>query len=541
MTDHDKWLKIRKELFKQMEAQVHHRLGEEKGEILTYRREYESEFNRKWAPTQKKDLLDAISHSEFLLMGDFHALRQSQKAHLRILKAIPRNRPIVLALECFNSKDQYWVNQFLNGQIGEREFLKMIKWQQTWGFPWENYRQILRWAINRPTKVKIYGINCPVRSNNSSSLRIRDQFAAKKIEEIKKENSGSLITVIYGDLHIGKSHIPAEMIKRMGENIRSKICRVFQNSEKIYFQILQKELEQSVDIVDLKNKTYCLMSVPPWVKWQNYLMYLEAKYDPHLKYKDDETIDYTDHVGKFVKIIANELHLKVDIDQLSVYTAKDAQLWNQLVKTCTKSQLKVIELYIEEETSFYLPEAQIGYLARSTVNHAAELAMQFIHTQVSDRKSFSDQISSNFPQLVWIEGISYFGSKIINHKRKADTLKDIKAYLSSRSPDDGGREAYQLALYQKMNELLMLSGRSKSEKKFCPKKKSSYLYAARLLGGMIGERLYNGYRRKIIKISTIHTFIKTPVYGKDFKKNYYKLIEIIEALPLTFKSKKDKL
>ncbi len=537
--NHERWLNIRKELFRQMQSQVHRRLGEEKGELRKYRHEYENEFDKKWEPVAKKDFLASVLNSKILLLADFHALHQSQKAHLRILKEFPKDRKLILLLECFQDSDQEHLDNFLRGQISEKEFLKMTHWHQRWGFPWDHYRSVLRWAHHR--RVLVCGINRDVKGRGRASLRSRDVFAAQKITEMAMNNTESTVVVIYGDLHLAKSHIPALLDKKLGKSFRQSVCRVFQNSEKIYFQLLRKEIEQNVDVVKLGPQTFCLMSVPPWVKWQNYLMYLEAKYDPLLEEDQDDALDYTDHVGQFVKIIAEELGLKVDFQRLSIYTAKDFSFWKKISEHFNKTQLKWIEIYIEEEVSFYIPELNMGYLARSTVNHAAILAMQFIHSEISKREFTPVQLEKDFLQLIWIEAVSYFGSKIINHKRKADTLSDIKMALSAKHSQDGGREAYQLTLFQKMNELMMLSRYPKNRRVFKPRHSSSYLRAAQLLAGMMGERLYNGYRRKIISVATLTEILRKPVLSKKYEQVYHELLEVVESLPISFRSKKEKL
>ena len=55
-----KWLKIRKELYRQIEAEVRHRLGREEPGLEQYRQEYNQEFNKKWQAAPKDELLNKI-------------------------------------------------------------------------------------------------------------------------------------------------------------------------------------------------------------------------------------------------------------------------------------------------------------------------------------------------------------------------------------------------------------------------------------------------------------------------------------------------
>lgn len=527
-----------------MERQVRRRLGEDTPELMRYHKVYDKEFSKKWIASTKEALWEQMAKSQVVMVGDFHALHQSQKAQLRILRHIPKERKVILAVEFFEAADQEKINKYLSGKMSEKEFLKAIQWQSKWGFPWEHYRPLLRWAQKH--KISICGINKGYKKRNAATLRSRDVFAAQKIVGLANEFPDHLIFVIYGDLHLAQAHIPQEIEKILGPSFAKKILRVFQNSERIYFQLLNRELEASTDLVRISQNVFCLMSVPPWVKWQNYLMYLEQAYDLELDDDDDDDfdeqyLDYTDHVGRYVKIISEELGVPVSVADLSVYTARDASFWTQVRDHYDAKKLRWIEAMIADEMSFYLPEISAAYLARGTVNHAASLAMRYVHARISDSKRVLSEMPADFLGQIWLEGIAYFGSKIINHKRKTDTIADIKASLSSRGPSDLGKEALQLALAQKMHELMVITGVSNHRLQARPRKKWSYMVSAALLGGMLGERLYGGYRKKMIAPTTILSFLKKSVDAESFGVAYYDIVEVIESLPTPFHSKREKL
>lgn len=534
------WIRIRKELYLQVERQVRHRLGQDNSELAQYQNVYDREFRRRWAVASKDSLLAQIQTSRIVLMGDFHALHQSQKAQLRILRSLPTDRQIILAVEFFEAQDQDKVDRFLSGKITEKEFLKGVQWQSRWGFPWEHYRPILRWA--QKNKVPVIALNKSFKKRTAATLKARDVFAGKKIAEVASRNPDHLIFTIFGDLHLAAGHLPLEIVRSLGPSINKKIVRIFQNSERIYFQLLKRELDSQTDLVRISQNTFCLMSVPPWVKWQNYLMYIEKAYDLGLEGEDeDHLLDYTDHVGRYVKIISDELGLNVSLKELSVYTAEDNSLWNQLRNSFDDKSMKWVEAMISDGMSFYVPELRVGYLGQSSVNHAASLAMRYIHGQVSGSLRTPTRPAEDFLALIWIEGVAYFGSKIINHKRKSDTLADIKASLAVRGQANVAKEALQLALAQKMHELMVVTGVVNHKLQAKPRSKWSYLIAAQLLGGMLGERLYSGYRKRLVSTGTIVGFLKKSFESESFKLVYYDILEIIESLPAPFLSKKEKL
>jgi uncharacterized iron-regulated protein len=536
--DLQNWIRIRKELYRQMEAQVQIRLGGEDKELTTYRKEYDKEFNKKWQTSTRGELFSRLQDSRLVLMGDFHALQQSQKTHVRVLKNFLTSRPLVICLECFESEDQPILDKYMAGKISEREFLKTIEWSKKWGFPWDYMRPLIRWAQGK--KIPVYGINKNVKKRTAASLKTRDRFAAEKLHQILKLHPEAIVFTIFGDLHLAQNHIPGELLKLQGPAFRKKIFRIFQNSEKIYFQILEKELESSVDVVELSANSFCLLNVPPWVKWQNYLMYLEHAYDLGLD-SDEEALDYTDHISSYVKIISEELGKPLSCNDLSVYTAQDHQLWAKLQQHFGPKELKWLEILIEDENSFYLPNLGIGYLARPTVNHAATLAAKYVHAKWSNTTENFFEMPKDFLRQIWIEGIAYFGSKIINHKRKTDTVMDLRTALASRGTAGSEKEAMMLALSQKMKELMVVTSRPEGRLVLQPKKKSSYIVASFLLGGMMGERLYAAYRKGLISKPTLMSFARKPLNQEKFDMLYYEMMEIIESLPAPFRSKKEKM
>ncbi|WP_374073304.1 ChaN family lipoprotein [Bdellovibrio bacteriovorus] len=178
LNDIQKWIRIRKDLYLQMERQVRHRLGEDTPELMRYRKVYDKEFSKKWTASTKEALWEQVAQSQVVMIGDFHALHQSQKAQLRILRHLPKERKVTLAVEFFEAADQEKINKYLSGKMSEREFLKAIQWQSKWGFPWEHYRPLLRWAQKH--KISVCGLNKSYKKRNAATLKSRDVFAGKK-------------------------------------------------------------------------------------------------------------------------------------------------------------------------------------------------------------------------------------------------------------------------------------------------------------------------------------------------------------------------
>lgn len=528
------WLDIRKELYRQVRNHVRAHLGQESAGLMAYQKAYEKEFLRPWRIADRDGLIKAAGAADFLFFGDFHALQQSQKAQLRVLKTLPAGQKMVLGLECFQAAHQKSIDRYMDGKLSEKDFLKAIQWDKTWGFPWEHYKPILRWAQKR--KAKIIGLNLLTKDQSARSLSKRDKFAAGLLWQAKQTHPDHQVIVIYGDLHLAEHHLPLNLKKRWPKDFDKRSVFVFQNSEKIYFDLLARELELQVDVVKLTKNKFCLMSVPPWVKWQNYLLYLE-----HYDSGFDEDADFTDYVAKYVKVISEDLSVKVQEGSFSVYSAQDDNFWDLLSDEFEGSELDWYESLIEEGESFYVPELSAGYLARSSVNHAASLAMSVVYAQMKSFRAYPHRMPEDFLRLIWLKAVEYMGSKFINPKRKTDTFSDIKIALSARQPSDRGKEALQLSISQKMQELLYLSRGSHQKESFRPKKKASYREAASLLGGMLGEKMFSAYRKRLLSKASLVALLSKPLDSKQFRDIYFELIEIIENFPEPFQSKSEKM
>lgn len=529
------WIRLRQDLYDQVQNHVKALLGPASDGLARYQREYDNEFRRAWKVAPRDQLLAAVEKSQFVFMGDFHALQQSQKAHLRIIKALSSKADRVLCLECVEARHQKHLDRFMAGKMSEREFLKAVEWKRNWGFPWENYKPLFRWAAKH--KIRVFGINSQTQDQSAQALKVRDLFSAQKLAEIHQRYPSHQLLIIYGDLHLAANHLPQKLKKILGRKVEAKMLFIFQNSERIYFQMLRKEIEHQVDVVKLSQRHYSLQNVPPWVKWQNYVLYLEQQYD---KSFDDE-IDFTDYIAKYVKVISNDLGIPNKVDHFSIFSASDRGVWMQIQKGLKPSEVAFLKSWIEDGRSFYLPSTSIGYLARASVNSAAQLAMAIVASSISQQKKIPCNQPTDFSKLIWMEAVQYFGSKLINPKRKTDTLSDIKAALAARSPMDKGREALQLALSQKMLELLHLSG-SKRDKELARRRSlKAYQEAARILGGMLGEKLYFASRKKMLSKTSLISLLRKPLDADNFQNIYWEILEVVENFPEPFQSKTEKM
>lgn len=542
-----RWLETRKSLLKSVKHEVLRRLGgKDPADLRAYSAVYERELKKAWSLSSKAELLSEIEHADFVYAGDFHALAQAQRTHLRILRSISDDRPVVLALECFSAKSQRVLDAYMAGTLSLEEMRKKTKWDREWGFPWDHYKPLFELA--KAKRFRLYGINTPSLSERSGvDLEKRDQNAAKLLKQISRRHPGALVFVIFGDLHVASEHLPKMVRDQFGVRSRNRDLVIHLNSEKIYFDLAEKNLELTTDVVRLGEDIFCIQSSPPWVKWQSYLFFLDHAsenlefddgdwiddYDDEDDDDDDFESDYTDHVAALVKLAASDLGIEVNVDDLSVYGEDDERAWQVVQSKTGFKDREIAQSYLKNAKPFFMPTGGFAYLPRATVNHVASLAGFYLHAKLSGRKRNLWKMPGDFRALIWTEAVAYFISKLVNHGRKAETLTDLRTQIlmaSRSSSSETKSEALRLVLDLSMSELIQLRQGRKRALQVRPRRTSSYLEAARILGGMMGERLYLAYRSRKLNENELLRWLKRDVEARDFSKAYDGIVERLADL-----------
>ncbi len=229
-------------------------------------------FRRK-ASTQQQ-ILQELVKANVVYLGETHDRSQDHKAQLEILQALhQQNRKIVIAMEMFQRPFQDALDQYLAGKITEEQLVEQSEYEKRWGFPWENYAPILRFAktnqlpvlaLNTPTevtrKVARSGLESltpderryippfsEIRTDNADYRKIAqaayelhhhsghgnstnferfftaqvlwDETMADKIAEFVKANPDYQVVVLAGQTHIIYGYgIPSRVARRLGND-----------------------------------------------------------------------------------------------------------------------------------------------------------------------------------------------------------------------------------------------------------------------------------------------------------------------------------
>jgi len=536
---HEQWYRLRLEMYKRVRQHVAAWLGPESPTLTKYREEFDRPLRtRKWVESSREALVDALNQARLIWLGDFHAMDQSQRGHLRLLKSLDSGSAKVLALECISADSQTAVDRFLAGEISEESFLQSVRWGMEWGFPWSHYRPLFQWAIDQ--KVPILALNQPTkRKSRPPTLRQRDVFAAKLLAQVLRQSPHTQVVVIYGEWHLAAPHLPKRTQVLVPTLRRDQQISVWQNCDPVYFQLARQGRDAEVDVVQWSATTWGVLSVPPWVKWQSYLMYLEQQIDSDLP-----TTDLTDQVAHYLQILAQFFNVPVNVESLAVYAVGDETLQNKLESLSSPRLRRYFLDMVRASRSFVSPELGLCFLGKASVNEAASLAMQFLHMQLSRQPKTWLQMPEHFQRQIFAQAMAYVGAKIINPKLKTDTVQDLRARMESfaRGRPKGarhseqGREVLQLALQQRMREAW-----GETLPPVRVRYPHSYTEAARILGGLMGERISAGLQTGLLGRSTLLQWLKKSGSQDNFPLFYAETLQIVEGIPEPFQTKTERL
>ena len=531
------WLRTRRALLKSVKEDVRTRLGEAPPDLKRYESQAARLLKRPYRVASKSEILAEVESADIVYGGDFHAHGAAQRTHFKILRRLAPERPVVLALECFDPRAQKHIDLFLRGRIDIDVLRKRAKWDERWGFPFENYKVLVELAKRRGWKVEAIGMERG-QTAGAQGLDRQEVATAKLVKQILMRQPGALVYVVIGELHL--TNLPRKLALEFSGSRGSRLreIAIHINAEAVYFQLAAKGLEHTVDVIRYKDQRiqrsssivrFCVSSSPPWVPWQSYLLHLDKSLEfwegESAKTESDDDFDPTDQILKLSEWIARDLGLtdvvtKTKTSDLAVYSAGDTKLWRKIEASLETSDLKFARRMLVQGRSFMMPAVGVGCLARATVNHASHLASEYLQVKASGRIKQVWKFPRDFQAAILVEALAYFGSKQINHKRQAETISDLRTELQTIQPTDEGRDALRLALDQRVAELVYFHQGRRRKRLVKPAKNASYLEAALILGRMMGERLYGAYRARKILRRDVARLYKTDVLSRDFGRVY---------------------
>ncbi len=156
------------------------------------------------------EILAKLKKANVIYLGETHDQIADHQAQLQIIQSLYQNNPkIAIGLEMFQRPSQGVIDQYIAGKITEEQLIEQTEYNQRWGFPWEYYAEILRFAkenqlptlaLNTPTE-----ITRKVARQGLESLTETEKRYIPPFEEIKTDNQNyrQMLLEIYQQFHHG--------------------------------------------------------------------------------------------------------------------------------------------------------------------------------------------------------------------------------------------------------------------------------------------------------------------------------------------------
>ena len=432
---------LQQSLYDKAYQEAHSIVGGSSRAILAYSEKFERSLPRRFTRTNQLELLEALKRHRFVLYGDFHTLRQSQRGLLRLLRAYvekQKTNKVVIALEMFKAVDQDDLDGYLAGRIPEDQFLEGVNYRGEWGFPWANFKMILDFA--RARKLPVVGINS--ENAGRDTLALRDRFAAQQLADAADRYPDHRIVCLIGEYHLADAHLPKALgaeLKRRGS--KGTLLRILNNVDQYYFQLSRETSHASTEHLRLRKDFFCIMNTPPWMKWQSFSIWEEMRHGGHaaavepdgemeLDPYNEEAFDVDYQFLHFVRNLASFMSLNIDasdMESFHIHFSPDGDFLRDLTRdgTVTVAEAGRMVGRASVDGVYFLSRANTVLLTDISINNLAEAAGQYLHrllTGFDDGALPSTSAAEEFYRRLLKSAVGMVASKILNPRRKCREL-----------------------------------------------------------------------------------------------------------------------
>jgi uncharacterized iron-regulated protein len=144
--------------------------------------------------TEQRQILQSLRSANIIYLGEIHNSDTDHQDQLTILQDLHKHQTkVAIGLEMFQKPFQPALDRYLAGQISENELQAQSEYQKRWGFPWENYAPLLRFA--KAQKLPVIALNTPteitrkVAKQGLASLQGDDLKYIPPIAEVDRSNT----------------------------------------------------------------------------------------------------------------------------------------------------------------------------------------------------------------------------------------------------------------------------------------------------------------------------------------------------------------
>lgn len=140
-----------------------------------------TQFSKSQCVDNLNQILPELKKSNVVYLGEIHDSSQHHQNQLKIIQDLYKNNPkIAIGMEMFQRPFQEIINQYIAGKITESELVEKTEYKNRWGFDWELYAPILRFAKEK--QIPVLALNTP----SEISRKVAKEGIEKLTNEEKK-------------------------------------------------------------------------------------------------------------------------------------------------------------------------------------------------------------------------------------------------------------------------------------------------------------------------------------------------------------------
>lgn len=514
LTPRQELIRIERQIYRQNQATIEDSVDVPDADYNRYLKHYNRTVKIYKRAATLAEVLEDLSKSRVALFGDYHTLDQSQRSFVRFLRHFFKkyHKDIIVGLEKIQARHQKDLDAYMCGEIDEKNLVKRVGYKKHWFFDlWDNYAVIFDFL--KYHAIPTFGLDAS--GAEKKGLGARDKFMAKRTVELAKKNPEKILFVLVGDLHLAPKHLPRDVEREAAAaKVQLPLTILFQNSPEIYWRLSQDEALDHTLVVKLAESTYCRMHTPPIIVQQSYINWL---------YHDEGRFDWFDARLSFVSIVQRlckvlDIPVPVDHEHIEVYTCGDLSFLKlkEFKEKFSKSELKFIHDQLLNSESYFMSKGRVVYIANVSINHAAEEASHYLKFLLTGAEKPRTQRDAFYANILH-EAIGFFGSKLINSKRKCAGLRDFKNELGFlknaglRQKRHVEFETAALFIDHKRGEKV---GKLFHTNRIAPLSGRLFLAITHALGYDLGEHLYYGFMEGSVKKDEVRDLYQNPFVGE---------------------------
>ena len=201
----------------------------------------------------------------------------------------------------------------------------------------------------------------------------------------------------------------------------------------------------------------------------------------------------------------------------------------------TLEEIREIKRQILASESYYISKMRYVYLANLSVNHAAEEAAHCIKHLCSGNEKAREPGDAFYANILH-EALGFFGSKIVNHKRKCFHAKEFEKHLryfhSIKIPKNRRLE-YETSVLVTQFKKAEGRGEPLDATNLYHRDPDLFFAVTHALGYMLGDKLYYALLEGVIYKSVLRNLFYDPWRGsgKPFQI-YWELIQKLKSIKI---------